>query len=174
MQEGRTAGIAGSSREKCCGQNKSIWSYTFSPLRARSTNRFNPVGFYEILVLKYKAGSISFRDVVSFNLDEYFGIPHEHPESYHTFMYKYFFSHVNVHPRNIHILNGSVTDLEAECVPTGKILPSAVRTGPRLEGKQIELSPNITLHPASATEHPLRISSPDLVPDGMGSRIASY
>ncbi|OWP03986.1 glucosamine-6-phosphate deaminase [Marssonina coronariae] len=60
--------------------------------------------------------------------DEYFGIPHEHPESYHTFMYKYFFSHVNVHPRNIHILNGSVTDLEAECVPTGKKVPKMAPT----------------------------------------------
>ncbi|KAI6714578.1 hypothetical protein JHW43_002842 [Diplocarpon mali] len=105
------------------GQDKSIWSYTFSPLRARSINRFNPVGFYEILVLEYKAGSISFRDV-----DEYIGIPHEHPESYHTFMYKYFFSHVNVHPRNIHILNGSVTDLEAECVPTGPKVPKMAPT----------------------------------------------
>jgi glucosamine-6-phosphate deaminase len=48
--------------------------------------------------------------------DEYIGIPREHPESYHTFMYKHFFSHVNVHPRNIHILNGNAPDLEAECV----------------------------------------------------------
>jgi glucosamine-6-phosphate deaminase len=48
--------------------------------------------------------------------DEYIGIPREHPESYHTFMYTHFFSHVNVHPRNIHILNGNAPDLEAECV----------------------------------------------------------
>jgi glucosamine-6-phosphate deaminase len=48
--------------------------------------------------------------------DEYIGIPREHPESYHTFMYKHFFSHVNVHPKNIHILNGNAPDLEAECV----------------------------------------------------------
>lgn len=48
--------------------------------------------------------------------DEYIGIPREHPESYHTFMYKHFFSHVNVHPSNINILNGNAPDLEAECV----------------------------------------------------------
>jgi glucosamine-6-phosphate deaminase len=48
--------------------------------------------------------------------DEYIGIPREHPESYHTFMYKHFFSHVNVHPKNIHILNGNAPDPEAECV----------------------------------------------------------
>jgi glucosamine-6-phosphate deaminase len=48
--------------------------------------------------------------------DEYIGIPREHPESYHTFMYKHFFSHVNIHPSNINILNGNAPDLEAECV----------------------------------------------------------
>ena len=53
---------------------------------------------------------------MTFNMDEYIGIPREHPESYHTFMYKNFFSHVNVHPSNINILNGNAPDLEAECV----------------------------------------------------------
>jgi len=48
--------------------------------------------------------------------DEYIGIPREHPESYHTFMYKHFFSHVNIHPSNINILDGNAPDLEAECV----------------------------------------------------------
>jgi len=76
----------------------------------------SPVGIYKILVEKYKAGEISFENVVTFNMDEYIGIPREHPESYHTFMYKHFFSHINVHPKNIHILNGNAPDLEAECV----------------------------------------------------------
>ncbi|CAG8957606.1 hypothetical protein HYFRA_00010473 [Hymenoscyphus fraxineus] len=76
----------------------------------------SPVGIYKILVEKYKAGEISFENVITFNMDEYIGIPREHPESYHTFMYKHFFSHVNVHPSNIHILNGNAPDLEAECV----------------------------------------------------------
>lgn len=43
------------------------------------------------------------------------GIPREHPESYHSFMYKHFFSHVDVKPGNINILNGNASDLEAEC-----------------------------------------------------------
>jgi len=76
----------------------------------------SPVGIYKILVKAYKAGEISFENVVTFNMDEYIGIPREHPESYHTFMYKHFFSHVNVHPSNINILNGNAPDLEAECV----------------------------------------------------------
>lgn len=48
--------------------------------------------------------------------DEYIGIPRDHPESYHSFMWKHFFSHVNIHPNNVNILNGNAPNLEAECV----------------------------------------------------------
>lgn len=48
--------------------------------------------------------------------DEYVGIPRDHPESYHSFMYQHFFSHVDVDPANINLLNGNAPDLEAECV----------------------------------------------------------
>jgi glucosamine-6-phosphate deaminase len=47
--------------------------------------------------------------------DEYVGLPRDHPESYHSFMYKHFFSHVDIPPQNINILNGNATDLVAEC-----------------------------------------------------------
>jgi hypothetical protein len=50
------------------------------------------------------------------NQDEYVGIPRDHPESYHTFMYKHFFSHIDIDPANINILNGNAPDLEAECI----------------------------------------------------------
>lgn len=49
-------------------------------------------------------------------MDEYVGIPRDHPESYHSFMWKNFFSHVNIHPSNVHILDGNAPNLEAECV----------------------------------------------------------
>jgi glucosamine-6-phosphate deaminase len=49
------------------------------------------------------------------NQDEYVGIPRDHPQSYHSFMYKHFFSHVDVKPTNINILNGNAPDLQAEC-----------------------------------------------------------
>ncbi|KAI6865201.1 glucosamine-6-phosphate isomerase [Hortaea werneckii] len=49
-------------------------------------------------------------------MDEYVGIPREHPESYHSFMYQHFFSHVDVDPANINILNGNAEDLEEECI----------------------------------------------------------
>ncbi|KAF1999987.1 glucosamine-6-phosphate deaminase [Amniculicola lignicola CBS 123094] len=75
----------------------------------------SPVLIYQHLVRQHKVGEISFQNVVTFNMDEYVGIPREHPESYHSFMYKHFFSHVDVKPDNINILNGNAPDLEAEC-----------------------------------------------------------
>ena len=48
-------------------------------------------------------------------MDEYVGIPEDHPESYHTFMWKNFFNHIDIKKENVHILNGNAPDLEAEC-----------------------------------------------------------
>lgn len=76
----------------------------------------SPLGVYKILVEKHKAGEISFENVITFNMDEYIGIPRDHPESYHSFMWKHFFSHVNIHPGNVNILNGNAPNLEDECV----------------------------------------------------------
>ncbi|CAI7579705.1 unnamed protein product [Penicillium manginii] len=75
----------------------------------------SPEIIYKILVQRHRAGEISFKNVVTFNMDEYVGLPRDHPESYHSFMYKHFFSHVDIPPQNIHILNGNATDLSAEC-----------------------------------------------------------
>ncbi|EEH44112.2 glucosamine-6-phosphate deaminase [Paracoccidioides brasiliensis Pb18] len=75
----------------------------------------SPEVIYRILVQRYKAGEISFRHVITFNMDEYVGLPRDHPESYHSFMYKHFFSHVDISPANINILNGNAPDLAKEC-----------------------------------------------------------
>lgn len=48
-------------------------------------------------------------------MDEYVGLPRDHPESYHSFMFSNFFSHVDIQPENINILDGNAPDLEAEC-----------------------------------------------------------
>ena len=74
-----------------------------------------PLGTYKELINLYKAGKVSFANVVTFNMDEYIGIPEEHPESYHSFMWNNFFSHIDVKKENVHILNGNAPDLEAEC-----------------------------------------------------------
>jgi len=48
-------------------------------------------------------------------MDEYVNLPQEHPESYHTFMFRELFSHVDIRPHNVHILNGNAPNLIAEC-----------------------------------------------------------
>ena len=63
-----------------------------------------PIGTYNELIRLYKAGEISFKNVITFNMDEYVGLPESHPESYHSFMAKNFFDHVDVPKENINIL----------------------------------------------------------------------
>ena len=74
-----------------------------------------PLGTYRELIRLHKEGKVSFKNVVTFNMDEYVGIPEDHPESYHSFMYQNFFNHIDILPENINILNGNAGDLEAEC-----------------------------------------------------------
>ena len=75
----------------------------------------SPLGMYKALIELYKQGKVSFENVVTFNMDEYVGLPEEHPESYHSFMWNNFFNHINIKKENVHILNGNAEDLEAEC-----------------------------------------------------------
>lgn len=75
----------------------------------------SPLGLYRRLVELYKAGKVSFRNVITFNMDEYVGLPESHPESYHSFMHRYLFDHIDEPAENIHILNGNAADPEEEC-----------------------------------------------------------
>lgn len=75
----------------------------------------SPLGLYRNLVRLNKEGKVSFRHVVTFNMDEYCGIPRDHSESYHTFMWNNFFSHIDIPVENVNILDGNAADLEAEC-----------------------------------------------------------
>lgn len=74
-----------------------------------------PYGTYKELIRLYREGKVSFRNVVTFNMDEYIGIPKEHPQSYYTFMWDNFFRHIDIKPENANILNGNAINLEKEC-----------------------------------------------------------
>jgi len=74
-----------------------------------------PLGMYRKLIEYHKAGNISFKYVKTFNMDEYVGLPRDHPESYHYFMFENFFKHIDILPENVHILDGNAPDLSAEC-----------------------------------------------------------
>ena len=75
----------------------------------------SPLGTYHGLIELVKLGKVSFKNVVTFNMDEYVGIPKEHPQSYHYFMHEHLFNHIDIPPENINILNGNAPDLEKEC-----------------------------------------------------------
>ena len=74
-----------------------------------------PVGMYRNLVKAYKEGRVSFKNVVTFNMDEYVGLPESHEQSYHYFMFDNLFNHIDCPKENIHILNGNAENLEEEC-----------------------------------------------------------
>ena len=74
-----------------------------------------PVGMYRNLVKAYEEERISFKNVVTFNMDEYVGLSESHPQSYHYFMHDNLFDHIDCPAENIHILNGNATDLLEEC-----------------------------------------------------------
>src|SRR2546423_494739 len=74
-----------------------------------------PLGLYQELVRLYKAGQVDFSRVTTFNLDEYVGLPANHPQSYHYFMHEHFFQHVNIPRHNINIPSGTTSNYPAFC-----------------------------------------------------------
>ena len=74
-----------------------------------------PLGTYKKLIEFHKSGQLSFKYVKTFNMDEYVGLPRDHPESYHSFMFDNFFKHIDIDPNNVHILDGNAVDLKREC-----------------------------------------------------------
>ncbi len=74
-----------------------------------------PLEAYKYLIEMHKAGQVSFKYVVTFNMDEYVGLPASHPESYHTFMHHNFFDHIDIPRENINLLNGNAPDIDEEC-----------------------------------------------------------
>ncbi len=73
------------------------------------------VGAYAQLVEWYNKGDLDFSEVTTVNLDEYRGLPKEHPESYWSFMHKNLFDHVNIRPEAIHLPDGTNPDAADAC-----------------------------------------------------------
>ncbi|MFW6362634.1 MAG: glucosamine-6-phosphate deaminase [Spirochaeta sp.] len=74
-----------------------------------------PLGMYRELIKLHDQGKVSFRHVVTFNMDEYIGLPADHPQSYHYFMHHNLFSHIDIPRDQINILDGTAKDLDKEC-----------------------------------------------------------
>jgi glucosamine-6-phosphate deaminase len=73
------------------------------------------LGIYRELIVLYKQGVLSFARVITFNMDEYVGLPEDHEQSYHRFMWDNFFSHIDIDKNKVHILNGMAEDPVKEC-----------------------------------------------------------
>lgn len=73
----------------------------------------SPIGCYQQLIAWHQAGVLDFSQCVSYNLDEYCGLPEAHPCSYHAFMKDQLFDHINM--KASFVPNGNAPDLQAEC-----------------------------------------------------------
>jgi len=74
----------------------------------------SPVTLYRELVRLHKEDGLDFSGVRTINLDEYVGLPAEHPQSYRTFMNEHLFDHINIDPNNTWLPNGMADDLNEE------------------------------------------------------------
>ncbi|MBE7049447.1 MAG: glucosamine-6-phosphate deaminase [Ruminococcaceae bacterium] len=84
-----------------------------------------PIGMYDNLIEMYKNGELDFKDIKTFNLDEYYPLSADNDQSYHYFMNKQLFSGINVKEENIHILDGLSKDPEKECADFEKLIDEA-------------------------------------------------
>lgn len=74
-----------------------------------------PIGTYQELIRMYDAGELDFSKVITFNLDEYAGLPSTHDQSYHYFMHENLFNQININPSNVHVPSGVVKDFDRYC-----------------------------------------------------------
>ncbi len=84
-----------------------------------------PIGAYQGLIKKYESGSLDFSEARTYNLDEYRGLTHEDPQSYHYFMNDQLFNHVNIDPANVHVPDGANTDADAACADYDRMVAEA-------------------------------------------------
>ncbi len=82
----------------------------------------SPLPVYQHLIAACQQGTVSFRHVVTINMDEYIGLPPEHPQSYHYFMQENFFQHIDILPENSHLPNGMADDIDAEAERYEKLI----------------------------------------------------
>lgn len=75
-----------------------------------------PLGLYRELIRMHREEGLDFSQVTSFNLDEYVGLPKNHPQSYHYFMHENLFKHINIAPQNVYIPMGTTDNYAAFCL----------------------------------------------------------
>jgi glucosamine-6-phosphate deaminase len=123
MTESPPARVFADSTEACrilaaevVGQVAAVQATGRPAVLGLATGR-TPLPFYAELIRLHRAGKLSFARILTFNLDEYLGLPAGHPESYHSFMRRELFDHVDIPAENVHIPDGMVApeQLAAHC-----------------------------------------------------------
>ena len=84
-----------------------------------------PIGAYKQLIEWYQKGDLDFSQVITFNLDEYYGLPGTHPQSYRYFMDTHLFNHVNIRKENTHVPDGTASDAGAQCLSYEQAIENA-------------------------------------------------
>ena len=84
----------------------------------------SPVGLYKKMIEYHKNEGVSYKDIITFNLDEYVGLPLEHPESYYSFMHNNLFNHIDIDEKNVHIPSGLGDNIEQKCKDYDKQIES--------------------------------------------------
>ena len=74
-----------------------------------------PLGMYKELIKLYNENEVDFNDVRTFNLDEYYGLNRENPQSYYNYMMSNLFNHININIKNINVPSGMAKDVDEAC-----------------------------------------------------------
>lgn len=75
----------------------------------------SPIGLYQRMIKDHQENGTSYKDVTTFNLDEYVGLPVSHPESYYSFMHRNLFDHIDIKEENVHIPSSQGGNLQKNC-----------------------------------------------------------
>jgi glucosamine-6-phosphate deaminase len=107
-------------------KNVGLWSATYvkEKILKKHSDKFvlglptggTAVALYKYLASFHNKGHLSFKDVITFNMDEYIGLAKEHEQSYWTFMHENLFNHIDIDPKNIHIPDGNAPNIKEFCV----------------------------------------------------------
>ena len=81
-----------------------------------------PLGLYGLMVKDYKENGTSYKDILTFNLDEYVGLPIIHPESYYAFMHNNLFNQIDIPEENTHVPSGLGDNLDEQCKVYDKMI----------------------------------------------------
>lgn len=93
---------------------KSVLDGDHTPVLGLATGS-SPVGLYQEMIKDHKENGTSYKDILTFNLDEYIGLPRDHRESYWTFMHQNLFNYIDIPDENVHVPLGCGEDPEADC-----------------------------------------------------------